>query len=227
MPYQKWFNQTQKKVTPTSGVGMYFKTAIFGFIIFALAYAYTSYMKTPNVLNKSVADTAIILMGLSMMLSSLCYFWDFVDTKIVYRKYLGLMGYAFGIVHIAMSFEALQSLLSAETWQEGVPWALATGGAAAIIFSIMALISNQYAANELGGKLWRYILRTGYLAVLLIWFHVVLLKSKYWIKWFDGGMKTLPSMSLIVAVFITLVLLMRIALWWSLRRRSMQMQGLK
>jgi DMSO/TMAO reductase YedYZ heme-binding membrane subunit len=198
---------------PPTEFQLYLRVAIFGAIVFGLTYGYIYFLKTPGTLNKGVADTAVILMGLSMILSGVCYFFNFFDTKIVYRKQLGLIGFAFGMAHVLLSWDAFTSLLNAENWAKGAIWPAFTGLLAFIIFTIMALVSNMRVARALGGKLWRYILRTGYLALIL-------LKSARWITWYQGGMKTLPAMSLITSVFILIVILMRIALWWSLSRKK-------
>jgi DMSO/TMAO reductase YedYZ heme-binding membrane subunit len=199
-------------------LGFYIKTGIFGLIIFATCYAYLRWMNIPGEMNKSAADTAVILMGSSMILSSICYFWNFLDWAIVYRKYLGLIGFAFGLTHLFLSWNVFLSLFSQSTWEKGAMWPALAGAVALGIFAIMALISNAFAARHLGGKIWRYILRAGYLAIIFVWFHVVLLKSARWITWYQGGMKTPPSLSLIVAIFMLIVLLMRLLLWWRLSR---------
>lgn len=220
MQYSKWFNQTVKSVTPPSGLTMYIRIGIFSAVIFGLCYAYTSWLKIPGVLNKSVADTAVILIGLSMLLSGLCYFWDFVDSKIIYRKHLGLVGFGYGVVHTLLSYQALLNLFKTETWQKQAMWAPLMGLLALVVFTVMALISNQYAAHQLGGKVWRFILRTGYIALLFVFVHVVVLKLARWTTWWQGGMKTLPAMSIIAAVFILVVVIMRILLWFSLHRKK-------
>jgi DMSO/TMAO reductase YedYZ heme-binding membrane subunit len=155
-----------------------------------------------------------------MWLSSLCYFWNFVDTKIVYRKHLGLIGFAFGIAHTALSYTALQRLFQLVTWQKGAMWPALSATVAMIIFTVMALISNKYAAHELGGIWWRRILRLGHVALILVWAHVVLLKGQRWVTWWTEGPKTLPAMSLIVSIFIGVIIVMRLALWWSLWRKK-------
>lgn len=220
MDYPQWHKQAVKNAQPFSEKKLYWRTLFFGLVLFAATYGYTSWLKIPGVLNKSAADTAIILIGLSMLLSSLCYFWNFVDTKIIYRKHLGLLGFAFGVAHIALSYSALLNLFKAETWQQSSLWAPLTGAVATVIFTIMALISNQFMARELGGASWRFILRTGYAAVLLVLAHVYLLKSARWITWYQGGMETPPSLSLVVSVFMVIVILMRILLWFSLKRKA-------
>jgi len=209
-----------QKVKPVSELKLYLRVLVFGLGIFALSYFYLTTQKIPNLLNKSVADTAIILIGLSMALSGICYFWNFFDSKIIYRKHLGLIGFAFGIIHIGLSFSTLERLLQIETWEKGTYWPALTGLLATLIFTAMALVSNRFSATKLGGKLWRSVLHTGYLGMLLILAHVVILKSARWITWYTGGMKTLPSLSLIVSIFIVVVILVRISLWWSLKRNA-------
>lgn len=222
--YKAWFNRTVKRVGPISETTLYIHAAILGSIIFGLIYAYITYLKIPNALNKAVADTAVILIGMSMLLSGICYFWNFLDTKIIYRKHLGLMGFAFAVVHLLLSWGAFLNLLKIETWQQQKFWAPLTGLIALTIFTIMALVSNKFSALKLGGKVWRGILRTGYIALLFVFAHVVILKAMRWEAWAKGGFKSLPSTSLLVSIFILLVLLMRIALWASLKKKARRTQ---
>lgn len=211
---------TPRIKTPLSEKTLYFRTLLFSLVVFGVFYGYTAWLGIPGVLNKSTADTAIFLIGLSMILSGLCYFWNIFDPLIRYRKHLGLVGFAFAVVHVALSYPALLSLFNVETWQNGIMWPAFTGLLAMIIFTIMALISNSYMARLLGGKKWRYVLRAGYIAIILVWLHVVLLKSGRWVTWYQGGMETLPSLSLLVSIFMVIVVLMRVALWFALKRRS-------
>lgn len=220
MSYSKWHHNIVKKIEIISEKQLFFRTFFFSLFVFAISFYYLISQNVQNPLNKSIADTSIILIGLSMLLTSLCYFWNFVDTKIVYRKHLGLVGFTYGIFHIALSYSGVQSLLKLESWQQGIPWPLLTGVVALVIFTIMALISNRYAAHMLGGVHWRAILRTGYIAVTLIWIHVFLLKSARIITWYIDGMNTPPSTGLIVLIFMTVVIVMRIFLWISLQRKK-------
>lgn len=199
----------------------YFRTSIFGAVIFGLCYGYIKYLGIPGELNKSVADTAILLMGFSMLLSSVSYFGNRLDWTVVYRKYLGLIGFAFALAHLVLSWGAFTALLKTETWQQGRYWPAFAGLLALSIFTVMALVSNTLLARTLG-KYWRYVLRTGYIAVLFVLLHVVLLKSPRWITWYQEGMKTPPSLSLIVAVFMLVVVGMRLFLWYRLSRRNQQ-----
>ena len=197
----------------------YIKVLVLGMAIFWGTYSYTTAQQIPNVLNKSVADTSIILIGLSMLLSSLCYFWNFLDSQSIYRRHLGLIGFAFGLVHIGLSQSALFGLFNPETWARGAQWPAFTGMVATVIFTVMALISNTYSIKKLG-RAWRPVLRWGYLALIMVFAHVVLLKSARWITWYNGSMITPPSMSFMVTIFMVLVLVMRVVLLFSLKRRT-------
>ena len=46
-----------------------------------------------------LAGTSGILLAMSFSLSSFAYYFDFLDSKLVYRKYLGLMGYFFALAY--------------------------------------------------------------------------------------------------------------------------------
>jgi hypothetical protein len=56
--------------------------------------------------------------------------------------------------------------------------------------------------------------------VFFILIHVFLLKSARWLTWFEGGMQGWPALSLIVTLFASLVILIRIILEMSLRKRK-------
>ncbi len=215
----KFSSKPLKKVSSNSEMKLYVRVTILGLAIFLGLFTYTSWLKIPGVLNKSVADTATILIGLSMLLSALCYFWNFFDSKIIYRKHLGLIGFAFAVVHLILSWSAMMDFIQVETWKENAVWAPLTGTVALLIFTIMSLISNRFSALKLGGNNWKLILRTGYFALVLVFLHVVLLKGARWVTWYEGGMKTSPSSSLLVSSFIVIVVLMRIGLWFSLKKQ--------
>lgn len=199
---------------------LYIKTSLFSILLFGLFYGYMAWLGAPNTLNKAFADTAITLMGLSMIVSGLAYFFNFFKPMLEYRKHVGLIGFVFLIGHIVLSFSTLLLLFNASTWTSGKMWPALTGLLATIIFTIMAAISNRFFARVLGGTRWKLILRTGYIALFLAGVHVILLKSARWIPWYQGGMKTSPSLSLIVTVVVALVLLMRIVLWIALKTKN-------
>lgn len=220
MVYLKWQSDVLKKAGVVTETQLYLKTLFFSFLIFGLTYFYLDSQDARNILNKTVADTSVILISSSMLLSSLCYFWNFVDTKIIYRKHLGLIGFAYLLIHIYLSLTSFLSLFKPTIWLHGTYWPLLTGFIALLIFTMMALISNKYSAIKLGGYGWRLLLRSGYIAVALTWIHVFLLKSSRIISWYAEGAKTTPPSSLFLLIFMSIVIIMRVLLWLSILKKK-------
>lgn len=154
-----------------------------------------------------------------MILSGLAYFFNFVDRQVIYRKYIGVIGFFFAFWHMILSWSALLNLFKPEILGSTRMWPMLSGLIALTIFAVMALISNQLSTRLLGTTLWRGILRFGYAGLILVMAHVLLLKSARWLTWYNDGMTSPPALSLIVTVFAVIVILVRIALWFSLSRR--------
>jgi hypothetical protein len=200
-------------------IRFYLTSGLIGLLVYAACYSYLRWLGIPGEVNKAAADTAIILMGFSMLQSGLSYFFNLFDRIIIYRKYFGLTGFAFAITHLVLSWGAFMNLLRLETWMKGAMLPALTGTLAFVIFTIMASISNTFFTKLLGSEAWRRTLRTGYLAVIFVLAHVVLLKYGRWTTWYLEGMQTPPSLSLIVSIFMCVVLVMRLLLWFSLRNK--------
>ena len=199
-------------------------TALFSAAVFAMILLYLSVGNRAvdiRLVNVAVAHTSVILIGLSLALSGLCYFFDFVDTKIVYRKHLGLAGFVLALTHGLVSAFGLPRFYPFPSYfvaPENVLSFIAALVALAIL-SFMALVSNQYALHELGSAAWRTILRSGYLALLLVMVHFGLKAYPSWMQWLLGD-GLLPPLSLLVIIFGLFVFGLRGLLWWDVRRKS-------
>lgn len=149
------------------GVYLFFVLYIFsydqGFTLFSLA--------------KTFAGTANILLACSFALSSMGYFFDFLDSKIAYRKYLGLLGY-----FSAMVYTVLLLFVRPERYFYGFLdnfWSsdILLGLTAMAILTVMALISNEMAMRWIGPQRWRMALRFGYFAFFLLVLRAILNQS--------------------------------------------------
>lgn len=194
---------------------LYIKTSIFSLLLYLSLISYQLITSTRSPVNKSLADTGIILIGFSMGLSGICYFWNLFDRFGIYRKHLGMVGYAYALLHLLLSWDALTQIWNPQ-WSDTFPTAPVAGLIATLIFTFMAIISNTFAVKHLGGKLWRRLQRTGYLAIVFVWLHVVVLRFPSWSKWVSDGFPSWPTTSLITAIFMLLVLILRLALALSL-----------
>lgn len=170
-------------------------------------------------INRIIAGVSLGLIGLSFILSGVCYFWDRFDSWIIYRKFLGLLGFGMALAHVYVTMFVLQERYPMNEWLGERLVTFSFGLAATIIFTIMAAISNQWAAKKVGGRWWRLILRWGgYTAYIFVLAHVVLLKYERWLRWAQSGDSWLPPLGLLGALFIIIVLGMRVALWLSVMR---------
>lgn len=223
MPFTKRFEEITKKVKPIGSWRLLFNTLVFSGFIFLMGSLYL-FARRGNydlyIANKVFATTSLVLIGLSFALSGLCYFWDFVDTKIIYRKFLGLVGFAFAIVHIITTLSFLPHKFSYPDWFIANITSVIFAILALVILIIMAAISNRFAALELGNKRWRIILRIGYLAFVFIIIHFTLLKYQGWIKWFTTREPLLPPLSLLEIIFAVAVIVLRIVLFISTYKKT-------
>lgn len=216
-----------------------FESVWFGFfvLIFCSWYLWLTEPATlPVTMNKALADTAMILIGCSFLLSSLCYFWDFVDCQIVYRKYLGLFGFALALAHGVMSlvfylywkphgYEVDPIFIIDHRWPIGPflvsnLYAFAAALVAFFIFLMMTLISNRYAVHALGGVWWRRLLRVGYLGYLAAAIHFSIKNIPEWQALLGRPDIKLPPLSLFILLLVCTVIGFRVALWWSLRKKT-------
>ncbi len=154
------------------------------------------------------AGTSGVLLAMSFSLSSFAYYFNFLDSKVVYRKQLGLMGYFFAVAYGMMAVAAKPAL-----YIQAFPGNLLTvevglGAAAMAIFTLMALISNTTATRLLGGKLWRNILGLGYIAYAILVIRGIFLDALLWQYWFalQGEAMTLtPRMFLTILGIVVLL----------------------
>ncbi len=181
--------------------------AVITFVIAALALFLQKGTFSLRLVNQSTAWTAVFLIGLSFAMSGICYFWNFADRKIVYRKHIGIVGFFYGLAHFVLTLYLLSkraNLLDYFTSPEHF-WPFFFAATALLYFGFMYGISNQYAAHELGGKHWRMALRFGYVAFIFAMLHFGIL------GWNAGTLFTF-SLNTVFFVFSLLVILMRIIL---------------
>jgi DMSO/TMAO reductase YedYZ heme-binding membrane subunit len=222
MPFEERFNQIVKKSTPVSPLRMWINTLILSIGVFVFGSLYLFARRGSfdlYIANKVFATTSLVLIGLSFALSGLCYFWDFVDTKIVYRKVLGLVGFYYSLVHVFVTLFLLPNKFPLPSWIMGHIPTVVFATLGLIIFIVMAIASDNDVMHELGSKSWRRTMRAGYIAYIFIIIHFTLLKYKGWMSWFNTKEPFLPPLSLLEIIFAVAVIGIRIALEISIRKR--------
>ncbi|MCA9371509.1 ferric reductase-like transmembrane domain-containing protein [Candidatus Woesebacteria bacterium] len=224
MPAEKRF---QEKLDKHPGVlteaQLWINTTVYSLIVFIVILTYyfiQSQSLELRTFNRVFADTGLVIIGFSLAMSSICYFWDFADKYIIYRKHLGLVGFAYILTHGVVSLFFMSDLFPFPTYytseKQLIPFIAAL--VSLLIFIFMAAISNKYAIREIGGQRWRILMRTGFIAYALGIFHFGIKGLPYWWRWFMGqGKYTTPSMGLIVFLFGAIVIVLRTKLWFATR----------
>jgi len=161
--------------------------------------------------SKALAGTAAIMFGFSFSLSGFCYFWDFLDTKIAYRKQLGLVAY-----WLALAYSLSLLVLNPDIYLFGFfdnfwSYDILFGTASMAIFTFLAIISTDKMMIKMGPKRWRYTLRLGYFAWLLLAFRAYFMEQEMWL----GYLKTLegfPPPRLLLSLYVLAVIAFRISI---------------
>lgn len=190
---------------------LWIHSILFAIIVYILLVGYVFIQNkylTVSFLNEAIAGTANIMIGISFAFSGFCYYFDFLDTKIAYRKYFGLVGF-----WCAFFYAGALALLHPQKYIFGLSrhiWSvdILFGGIALSIFAVMAFISTRSMMIRLGAVNWRRILRAGYLALTLLIIRAVVLEGMLWQMWFYNPV-TLPPLRMIHTLFSLLVLLFR------------------
>lgn len=197
-------------------------------------YLYVTLLDGPFTLvsfAKVMAGTANFLFAASLSLSSLGYFFDFLDSKVVYRKYFGLLGY-----FSALTYMLLLPILQPEHYWYGFFenfWTsdFLLGISAMAIFTMMTLISNDRAMMAIGPVRWRNLLRLGYLAFFLLVIRAMMnesnaigadLRPEMWGEYLRN-FDTLPPPRLLFSIVGMSVVFLRLAVEfdkWRKRRNT-------
>ena len=193
------------------------------FIVFALGWLYELvFYKSINliVLAEALAITGAVLIAISFALSGFSYYFNFLDNKLGYRKYLGVVGFFYALAH---------ALTLVVIYPDKYGWGLVSrlsetevilGLVAITIYLGMIVISNVKVINQaLGTKHWRQGLRFGYLAMILLAIRAYIMESDLWFTWLETH-QTLPPSSLVMSFISIWVIILRGSMIVSMQVRA-------
>ena len=161
--------------------------------------------------SKVTAGTSAVVLGIAFSLGSIGYYFDFLDKQVLYRKYLGLVGFWLALFYSIMLlfvnpnryfFGFFDNLFSAD---------FIFGLSAMTILTMMALISNVPMMKWLGPERWRSLLSLGYVAYALLVIRAVFIEWDMWVHWWQTPESGLAPARLVISLFAVLVLLLRIS----------------
>jgi DMSO/TMAO reductase YedYZ heme-binding membrane subunit len=167
------------------------------------------------ILNKATALAAVIFVGCSYLVGRVIK-WHNHDPviRLVVVKFCGLMGFALAGIHAFMSFFLLTPPYFAKYFAaDGRLNLQGELGMAVGIVALWALVSPAITTlpmmpKALGGKRWKRTQRMGYLALVLVVAHLVVLGVKGWLT--PGKWSWMPPVSLLAVLAAAFPILVKV-----------------
>ena len=219
--YESWLEQqgvSHETVLWTNSIIV----SVYVYIVVALYIGGIEGLGELRLVNKATGYVGYILILLSMAMSSFCYFWNFADKYMLYRKYLGVVGALYACFHFVFSLYLIMRFTTLTEFilnpDNTAPFFL--GLAATVVLVFLIVISFKWAVTVLGGTLWRNLLRLGYLAVIFSILHLCWRSVGDWVAWLqqENGI-LLPPMSLLMALVTGVILFLRLLMQWSIMKK--------
>lgn len=185
--------------------------AVFGA---ALAYAVVRYHLAGDVawghlplfiLNKAAALAAVIFIACSYLIGPVIRWHNRDPRKLVIVKFCGLMGLSLAAMHMVMAVCLLTPAYFGKYFQDGGrldaigELGMATGIVALWALAMPGIATLPGMAKAIGGKRWKRSQRMGYLCLVLVVAHLVVLGWQGWMtpaRWNAG----LPPISLLAVI---------------------------
>jgi len=178
-----------------------------------------------GIFNQVLSNVGMLLVGLSFALSGICYFWNFADHFIIYRKELGVVGFGYVFVHGLLSLFFLPEYrpILFYYFENETILAFLFALIAIVIYVMMIIISTKTMIHKIGGHNWRTLLRVGYIAYVFSLIHMWLNSYSFWLRYLSGqGQSPMPSFGLLTFLAGIFVIILRIAVWISTSKKSPQ-----
>ena len=197
--------------------------ACYIYIICGLYVGGLAGLTDPKLVNIALGHTGMLMVILSMGMSSITYYWHVADHAMLFRKYFGIVGAVFVMFHFIFSLVLILQggpLLSfISNPRNTVPFFSGLAGVFLLIF--MTVISHRLAVKYLGGRVWRALLRLGYLVILLSLVHILWRNWQTWLGWSLGYSDSfVPPLGLLVTVAAIVVCLLRVAMIFGHKKRG-------
>ena len=200
---------------------LWLQTTLFGAVLYWIAFFYISLYEKGfflSAMSEAFALSGGILIGFSFALSGLGYFLNVFDTKLKYRKMLGVVGYLFALI-----YSSTLVLLDSERYgsyllEHILDIDILLGLIAMIIFTVMFLISFPWAIRTLG-RHWRPVLRLGYIAFVLLIIRALFIEGMIWRAWISMPI-ALPPPRFLLSIFALSVIYLRFALEIGIRQKK-------
>ncbi len=189
-----------------------------GGVVLVLSLLYSvAYFGEASVLSlsRAIGAAAAFMIGISYAMSGVGYYFDFLDDKVAYRKYFGLVGLLLALIYTyTLFFVDPGTYFFNFFYNLGTP-DFVLGILAMGILLGMVIISTPEGIKAIGTQNWRLGLRTGYVSSALLVTRAAIVHSTEWHYWWAHGHWYLPPIMLIATVFTIGVILFRASIFFS------------
>lgn len=182
--------------------------ALIIYILFTILVYYLDKSWSLLTFSKSLAGTAALMFGFSFSLSGFCYWWDFLDKKIAYRKQLGLVAYWLALAYSASLLIINPDIYLFGFWDNFWTYDILFGTTSMAIFTFLAIISTDKMMMKMGPKRWRYTLRLGYFAWLLLAFRAYFMEKEIWFEYLNT-FQGFPPPRLLLSIYVIAIIVFR------------------
>ncbi len=200
---------------------MWMHSILLSFYVYIVVAFYTSGITgflVSRQVNISIGYIGLIFILLSMAMSSICYFWNFADRYLAYRKYFGILGFVYSLIHFVISFTLIQVRTGFIPFLQDPSNTLPffAGLSSLVILFVLTSLSHRIPMRWLG-PWWRRIMRFGYLALILAVVHTAARQGGEWIGWISFQREyLLPPFGLLMFIATAVVLLLRVIMWYGI-----------
>lgn len=210
------------QVKPKGSRNMWTGPIVLALVLLALTNIYNFFYFgaiTTKSTVEAIAGAAAFLIGISFSLSSMSYYFNFLDTKLAYRKEIGLIGYYLAVVYATLLIVTnperylsgfLKNLMSAD---------FILGLLALLILSAMALVSINKVMMKITPAVGKKILHLGYFAYSLLIIRAIVIERETWLLWFESFNK-IPPARLLVTLFASFIIILRLTMATSIFIRN-------
>lgn len=202
-------------------IRQYAVAAVAALVTVWLVYRYGAVrygMEGLSTLNKSLATSTIMLLGIVLLLGLFSRLFTIFDHALKYRKELGIMTFFTGLMHVYLSMFPL-ARRGPFGFYLSQPLSAYTGLAALVIMLILLLLSSGVMERMLGPKFWWRLQYWGArVAFVMGAFHFIVLKYPGMVTWLGDrgaggtqGALWLPPISILATTFVVFVLIVRLS----------------
>ena len=184
----------------------YIISAIVILILLWYYFIYRAFPVNLGFVDSVVAFSAMILITFSFLLGPVARFVPLFKKQLIERKDYGLIGFSLAALHTVLIVFKMISETDAITF--GAVVSIVFAGIAFIVFLLMAVTSTKKWVKLLGYTNWKNLQRTGYLALLFVAFHVVLLENGVFLNRLTGQVAI--GLILVTLLLRGIVLILRI-----------------